>query len=206
MELPINNILELNILASCYKIFSDTKNLKVDTDTYQVFINDKGDRFIRGKDNKFHMYFRKSDGFTAKWGMTFRDDPAYNPYGNEIADIEITKCCRGIRVPNGDGSFTRKPCVFCVPAGTLIQTPNGDVPIEQIIAGDYVLGYDFQNNRPQIQEVKETYIREYSGELVCIETEDGKIVKLTPNHPVMLSNGKQVLAKDLKNTDDVITW
>lgn len=121
MELPINNILELNILASCYKIFSDTKNLKIDTDTYQVFINDKGDRFIRGKDNKFHMYFRKADGFTAKWGMTFKDDPAYNPYGNEIADIEITKCCRGIRVPNGDGSFTRKPCVFCYKS----NTPSG---------------------------------------------------------------------------------
>ncbi len=175
---------------------------KYDFNQYEVAVSENGDRAVKAKDNTFHMLFRKSDGYTVKWGLKQEDDPTHCPWGNEIADIEITTACSGIRDKDGN----RAPCAFCAPAGTLIQTPNGDVPIEQIGAGDYVLGYDFQNNRPQIQEVKETYIREYFGELVCIETEDGKIVKLTPNHPVMLSNGRQVLAKDLKNTDDVITW
>ena len=60
----------------------------VNNDKYVVFEDEYGNRYIHGKDNKFNMYFRKSDGFTAKWGETFDEDPAYNPFGNEIADIE----------------------------------------------------------------------------------------------------------------------
>ena len=55
------------------------------------------------------MLFRKSDDFTAKWGKTFAEDPAFNPYGNEIADIEITKRCSGIRDVNG----VNTPCPWC---------------------------------------------------------------------------------------------
>lgn len=84
-------------------------NMIIDNENYVVYENKYGDRYLHGKDNNFNMYFRKSDGFTAKWGKTFDDDPAYNPFGNEIADIEITKACRGIR--NKEGK--RKPCAFC---------------------------------------------------------------------------------------------
>lgn len=78
-------------------------------DKYASAINEKGDRFVVGKDNTFHMMFRKSDGMTMKWGKKPEDNPDYCPYGNEIADIEITTSCRGIR--NKDG--VRKPCPFC---------------------------------------------------------------------------------------------
>ena len=175
---------------------------RYDFDQYAVLVSDNGNRVVKAKDGSFHMMFRKSDGLTAKWGRTMDDDPTHCPWGNEIADIEIATACSGIRDKDGN----RAPCAFCAPAGTMIQTPNGDVAIEQIVVGDYVIGYDFQNNRPQIQKVKETYIREYSGELICIETENGKIIKVTPNHPIMLLDGRQVLAKDLKDTDEVVTW
>ena len=64
---------------------------------YTVAINNgkvledfRGDRLIRAKDGSFHRVFRKSDGYTAKWGRTKDEDPAYCPWGNEIADIEVT--------------------------------------------------------------------------------------------------------------------
>ena len=60
------------------------------------------------------MYFRKSDGFTAKWGETFDEDPAYNPFGNEIADIEITKRCKGIRNEKGMNTV----CPWCYKSNT----------------------------------------------------------------------------------------
>lgn len=74
-------------------------------------VSDKfnGDRLICAKDGSYHFLFRRSDGFTAKWGRTKEDDPAYCPWGNEIADIEVTTACSGIRDVNGD----RKPCAFC---------------------------------------------------------------------------------------------
>lgn len=88
----------------------------VDTETYEVFEKNSGDRYVHGKDNQFNLYFRKNDGFTVKWGKTFDDDPAFNPYGNEIADIEITKKCRGIRIfdeNNSEKKGKRVPCAFC---------------------------------------------------------------------------------------------
>lgn len=69
----------------------------------------KGDRIICGKQGPYHFMFRKHDGFTAKWGRTRDDDPAYCPWGNEIADIEVTTACSGIRDRKGE----RKPCIFC---------------------------------------------------------------------------------------------
>lgn len=82
----------------------------INTNEYVIYENNEGNRYIHAKNNEFNMFFRKSDGFTAKWGKTFEDDPSYNPFGNEIADIEITKACRGIR-NSKDGK--RSPCAFC---------------------------------------------------------------------------------------------
>lgn len=90
------------------------KYLVINDEKYAVYINEEGDRYIEAKDQSFHMIFRKSDGFTAKWGKTFEEDPAYNPFGNEIADIEITKACKGIRVfDEKTKEYKRIPCKFC---------------------------------------------------------------------------------------------
>ena len=78
------------------------------TDLYAVYEN-KNFKYIEAKDNSFHLFFRKYDGFTAKWGKTPEEDPIYCPFGNEIADIEITKSCSGIRNEQG---FTI-PCPWC---------------------------------------------------------------------------------------------
>lgn len=88
----------------------------VDNEKYVVYENALGDRYVHGKNFDFNMYFRKSDGFTAKWGKNFEDNPSFNPYGNEIADIEITKKCRGIRIFDENSSEkkgNRVPCAFC---------------------------------------------------------------------------------------------
>jgi hypothetical protein len=82
-----------------------------------VIVSDNGDRAVKAKDGSFHMMFRKSDGFTAKWGRMVEDDPTHCPWGNEIADIEITTSCSGIRDKDGN----RAPCAFCYKS----NQPNG---------------------------------------------------------------------------------
>ena len=77
----------------------------------------RGDRIIAAKDGSFHMVFRKFDGYTAKWGRTMDEDPTHCPWGNEIADIEITTACSGIRDKDGN----RAPCIFCYKS----NQPNG---------------------------------------------------------------------------------
>ena len=88
-----------------------------DSTDYSVYIDRFKNRYIESTDNSFHMLFLKENGFTMKWGNTYEDDPTHCPFGNEIADIEITKMCRGIR----DKSGNRHVCKFCYKS----NTPNG---------------------------------------------------------------------------------
>ena len=92
--------------------------LLADTPGYRVWIDDQGNRYICGTDNKFHMIFIKLTGFTMKWGETREDDPAYNPFGPEIADIELTKRCAGIR----DASGVPRVCSFCYKCNNATNT------------------------------------------------------------------------------------
>ena len=84
---------------------------------YKVYIDNLGNRYIESDKHNFHLYFIKSTGWTAKWGKMFQDNPYYCPFGNELADIEITKICRGIR--NIEGKKT--VCPWCYKS----NTPNG---------------------------------------------------------------------------------
>lgn len=88
------------------KVFNEGELIKQDKN-YFVLEDKNGNRLI--KSMNFNMLFRKSDGLTYKWGENFSKDPDYNPFGNEIADIEITKACRGIRGKDG----RRKVCEMC---------------------------------------------------------------------------------------------
>ena len=76
---------------------------------YVVYIDECKNRYIEAKDNSFHLLFNKKTGQTFKWGKTYQDNPTHCPFGNEIADFEITKACRGIR--NTDGN--RTVCKWC---------------------------------------------------------------------------------------------
>ena len=81
---------------------------------YKVYLDKENNRYIVADDQSFHLLFLHDTGFTAKWGKTFEDNPTHCPFGNEIADIEITKMCRGIR--NKDGK--RQVCPFCYKSNT----------------------------------------------------------------------------------------
>ena len=97
------------VIYVTYNLISQEENKVLDNEKYSVFIDKNGNRVAKAKDESFHMLFCKSNGFTVKWGKDFNEDPSYCPFGPEIADIEITKSCRGIR--NFDN--TRTPCAWC---------------------------------------------------------------------------------------------
>lgn len=86
----------------------------------------------------------------------------------------------------------------CFPAGTLIRTDRGDVPIEQIRLGDRVL-----THTGKYQRVTETMRRDYSGEGVTLAV-GAQHVTMTADHPVLLErNGvcDWVAARDCKVGD-----
>lgn len=103
---------------------------------------------------------------------------------------------------------TRCPfaCVYCFPSGTKILMSDGiEKSIERIKPGDRVMSFNEKTKDIEPAEVSENMNRTFKEDLICIETEEGQILKMTPEHPVYTVNG-WIEAKDLKEEDEVLVW
>ena len=157
--------------------------------------NKQGESIKVLQSQDYNYVFNLENGFFARWGATQDDDPSWSPFGPEIMDIEIS-----------DGESCPMTCAFCSPAGTLVNTPNGKVAIENLVVKDLVVGFDTQFNTPKIQEIEEVYSRQYTGELICIELDNGRVLKLTPEHEVFTKNRGWIMSKELSVTDEIVEF
>ena len=69
----------------------------------------------------------------------------------------------------------------CLPAGTLVQTPNGTTPIENLHWEDSVVAAAGRGTT-LTAEVSGIHRKWYEGKLVKIKTQSGAILRATPNH------------------------
>jgi DNA helicase II / ATP-dependent DNA helicase PcrA len=94
-----------------------------------------------------------------------------NSVQNELV-LLLTRAHRNVCVV-GDGDQ-------CLPAGTLVSTPGGPVPIEQIKVGDEVLG---TGGGPELVPGRVTFVKEgiHPGRLYRI-TAGGRTIEGTPGH------------------------
>lgn len=144
------------------------------------------------------------------WGLRIRKDLSRNYY-SVWENLKTTRLDLGeeIKLPYERSEFydvgiTEKcnaMCNFCFTPGMKVITSSGEKNIEDISIGDEIISFNFQNNSKEIHPVNQLFERDYSGELVSIELENGKIIKMTPNHRVFVINKGWVEAKDLKETD-----
>lgn len=74
------------------------------------------------------------------------------------------------------------PDDLCVPPGTLVRTPKGYKPIEEIRPGDLVW-----THRRRYRKVREVIKRNYDGEMVVIRPYGAPPQMLTPGHPVLVT-------------------
>jgi len=74
----------------------------------------------------------------------------------------------------------------CLVSGTLITTNHGDVPIEHIRAGDYVL------TRTGYRRVKAAGMTARDAEVYTMQLSDGRTLTGTGNHPIYLNKCKYI--------------
>lgn len=169
--------------------------------------------------DEFNSIFDKKSGETAYWGCSLENDPECAPFPM-ILDMEITTSCYGIGTVHGrkkDAALKSNPCPFCSPAGTKVlveyeykdkstKTPSiVEKNIEDIVPGDQVVAFSKNGKVFQKDTVQEIYSREYKGELIEIELENGRVVKLTPNHKVMVVGKGWIEAGNLSETDELVS-
>jgi hypothetical protein len=91
----------------------------------------------------------------------------------------------------------------CFVAGTLIHTPDGPKPIEDIVVGDKVWAHDLATGRDELQVVTETFVR-HATELFHL-TINGEQVSTTAEHPFMVQGRGWVDAAFLRVGDLLVT-
>lgn len=92
-------------------------------------------------------------------------------------------------------------CAYCVVSGTMISTPKGQVPVEQIRDGDEVIAYDNSSGQLVVAVVSGTASREVD-EVLEIQVGD-TVLRVTAEHPIMTRRG-WVKAGDLTEDDEVL--
>ena len=84
----------------------------------------------------------------------------------------------------------------CFVAGTLVQTIDGAIPIEQIEEGEFVLSEDPETGDVTYKRVLETYVND-TYELVHL-TIDGEEIVSAPGHPYYVKDLGFIKAGDLE--------
>lgn len=95
----------------------------------------------------------------------------------------------------------------CLEGSSLIQTTLGELPIKDIVEKEIeceIYSYNTQTNKIELQPIENYHKYENYSYLLEIETQDGQILKLTPDHKVFTSNRGYIKAEDLTLEDDLI--
>lgn len=98
----------------------------------------------------------------------------------------------------------------CITEDTMINTNKGSLSVSEItdrfLQGEefQILSYNIEKNRVEFQNLLFSGKTRKNAEIIQLELEDGKILKLTPDHKVYTANRGYVEAKDLTNEDDLI--
>ncbi len=92
----------------------------------------------------------------------------------------------------------------CFLAGTMVKAITGEIEIEKIKEGDYVLGYDEKNKKIVQCRVNKLLIHNKESEKVTeyyvLKTENSR-VRVTKNHPFYVGNNKY---KQIQQINDYI--
>lgn len=95
--------------------------------------------------------------------------------------------------------------VFCLDGDTQIKTPDGDIALKDAV-GKEIQVYSVDEKRNVVLSNECTVIPTIkTDEQYEIELEDGSIIKCTPNHKFLLSDGTYKEAQYLTVDDDIVS-
>ena len=94
-----------------------------------------------------------------------------------------------------------KSCSGCFAAGTLISTPKGQVPIEQIQDGDLICAYD--NSLEEFVITPAGILSRHQSDEVFEIQIGSSILFVTAEHPLLTRRG-WVKVQDLTEDDEVL--
>lgn len=89
----------------------------------------------------------------------------------------------------------------CFPAGTIVHTNNGLLPIEEVTANDLLWTVNELIGERELKPIKEIH-RRTTLTMIVVELQNGILFEVTPDHR-FLTNGRWREIKDLKPADEL---
>jgi len=124
-------------------------------------------------------------------------DAVLDRVGGKVFDAAFSALGKLTEV--GFKAIRRSPFDCCFVAGTLVDTPNGPIPIEQISPGDLVLSRNDHEPHGPLVYVPVTEVHERFAPVVLrITVENGETLGITPEHVVWSTSRGWVFAGDLE--------
>ena len=132
---------------------------------------------------------------------------AVNNANNEQKNI-ATAFLDGFSIGFLSGSISGAVCSIlwhpsCFIKDTPVATPEGNMPIQSINVGDYVLSQNIYTNTVESKRVLNTFVNE-TYELIYITTANGERITCTPSHPFYVPSIGWRSANQLRTGDCLI--
>ena len=96
----------------------------------------------------------------------------------------------------------------CVKMGTMITLANGEsVAIENLSEGVNILSYDINSREFVVSEVEKVFIKPATEDIDWFELifDSGNMLICTEDHPILTSNRGWVEAKELTESDNIVS-
>jgi hypothetical protein len=158
-----------------------------DTVVNQLAQDNGTGNMVARKDGDHWALYNFYTGAKIRLSFTSNESYAHSTWP-ELVDVKITNFC-----PFG--------CEFCFIPGTFVKVKDGMAKIEDIKVGDVVLAHDDGIVEVPVEQVFE---REYDGEIIDIELDDGMVLSVTPEHEIWTQNRGWIVAGDIQEDDEIM--
>ncbi len=211
-----NKVKKLNpttkIIAGGPHIIVDGNNFMKENDVFDLGIKGEGEFVINdiidGKDKKTipGLLYRENNQIKENPKLDWYDDldklpfPIYDDFDSINVNGKLKKIEKWPMVTSRGCPYT---CTYCFPEGTLIHTDKGFIKIEELINVEAKT----LSHSGNFKNVKNNFVRQYSGKLVKIKPYKMPIIKATKNHKFhILRNGIkiEIPAEQIIKTDYLI--
>ena len=92
----------------------------------------------------------------------------------------------------------------CLTGDTLVMTENGAFPIKELVETEgMVWSYNIEKNKAELKPYHDCRMTQENAEILEIETEDGRVICCTGEHPILTQRG-YVKANELTEEDSIV--
>lgn len=147
---------------------------------------------------EFRKHIRMSPWFNERGTWVGRDNTAkYKPNKNIVITI------------GSKDNHTLGQHVFCVEGTTLVKCVGQDgkdkfIPIKDV-KNEFIYVYNEYKQKQELQSLQaNSILTKYTNEVCEITLEDGTVIRLDPEHKILLTDGTYKRAVDIGQGDDIL--